>query len=342
LDASYAGPPSVFFETCSVFLGLAGLALAAFGLWRGRGRAPVLLVGLGIFLALGGHNPFYRQLLALGPLGFLRTPARWLFVSFWGLLLAAGSATRRLGGFPRALAAAAVFLELALWDRAFLRPQDAAPYLRPNPALTRMLAGDFRILTDPDLANPNKAMLYRAMNVNGYEAFYLAGFAEYAARSEGRAAADPSRSYLRRFDSPLMSRLGVAYFLSSSGELVPNPAALSLAYFTDASGMPLASPLRLSRERPERWRLGGKVPAQALRLVLAQPFYPGWRARLSGRPMELEKWDGFLQALELPESLRGRSLELGLDFVPRGWLLWAGLSIFSWAAWLGLLRGRLP
>ena len=30
-----------------------------------------------------------------------------------------------------------------------------------------------RFASGPEVANPNKAMLYRAMNVSGYEAFYL-------------------------------------------------------------------------------------------------------------------------------------------------------------------------
>lgn len=346
-DKTFAGPPSVFFESSGVYVGVLGMALAAAGLLKARSKASWLLMGLGVFLAAGAHNPLYHQILGWTPLGLLRTPARCLFLSFWGLLLAAGAGARwfdkrRLPRWLRLAALIAALIELLAWDRRFLRAEDARPYLKPSPALAGRIGGaPWRVLTDPELASPNKTLLYRAMNANGYEAFYLADFPEYAARSEGRAAVDASRSYLRRYDSPEMSRLGVRYFLSADGSLLTNAGAFPLAYFVDEKRKPLGPPPGLSIERPERWRVSGILPADARRLVLAQPFYPGWRAVLNGLSLPLEKWDGLLQAVNLPEGFRaGEGFELVLDFSPTGWPLWASFSLLSWLVWA--IRLRLP
>src|SRR5262249_45752508 len=152
------------------------------------------------------------------PFGLLRTPSRYLFLSLWGLLFAAGSGWHWLGKGSLAaktlqvLAVSVLLLELLSWDRKFLRAESAEPHLKVNPSLAAPIGGrPFRVWTEPELGNPNKTMLYRARNVNGYEAFYLESYAESAARSEGGPAADPSRTYLRRADSPQMKRLGVAY-----------------------------------------------------------------------------------------------------------------------------------
>ncbi|MBI3551213.1 MAG: hypothetical protein HY077_01740 [Elusimicrobia bacterium] len=345
LDGTYAGPPSVFFETAGVFVGILALALAGYALWNGR-RKSAALIALGMFLAAGGHNALYVALLD-GPLGWLRTPSRYSFLCLWGFLLAAAAGWMLLqarfkpAALLKAAAVAAAILELAAWDRRFLGAADSRPYLAPNAAVAARIAGrPWRVMTDPDLASPNKTMLYRAMNVNGYEAFYLSGYPEYAARSEGRAAADASRTYLRRYDSPEMNRLGVRYFLSAAGALKENSAALPLAYFVDDRGSPLASDATVSIESPEHWKIEGALPAKARAIVAGVPLYPGWTARLDGENATLERWDGWLAKAPVPAGGRpGRRLVLRLDFIPTGWPRLAALSALSWAAWL-LLGAR--
>lgn len=339
-DRTFAGPPSIFFETTGVYIGVIGLGLAGVGFWKGRFWPALALVGLGFFLALGGNNPFYGALLDYTPLGWLRTPSRYLFLPLWGLILAAGAGLRWLGRRGRArwkvLLLVLAVADLAFWARRSLKAEGSGLYLAVNEALAERIGGSpWRVLTDPDMASPNKAMLYRAMNVNGYEAFYLGGYPEYAARSEGRAAADPSRTYLRRHDSPEMSRLGVKYYIAPSGRIQENRGALPLAYFVDAAGSPLPAAVEVSIERPERWRIRGRVPAGARRLVASQPLYPGWRARLDGAPVPLETWDGLLQSVALP-SLGSRvgAFDLSLDFRPRFWLVGVLVSVLAWGCWL--------
>ena len=68
---------------------LIALLLAA-GLAGARAWRAAVLIGTGIFLALGWNNPLYRVMVA-GPAGLLRTPSRYLLLSLWGLVLAAGA-----------------------------------------------------------------------------------------------------------------------------------------------------------------------------------------------------------------------------------------------------------
>lgn len=260
--------------------------------------------------------------------------------------MAAGSGSKFLAKAPaaaKALILALILFELARWDARFLRAEDAAPYLAPKPSVALALGGlPVRVLTDPELANPNKTMLYRAMNVNGYDAFYLGSFPAYAARSEGAPAADASRSYLRRPDTPEMQRAGVGFYLGPKGELKEVKGALPLAYFLGPKGS-LRAGARVDIPRPEAWQVSGRAPSGAELLVLAQPHYPGWRAWLNGRTMPLKRWDGFWQSVDLREALPGGGdFKLDFRFEPIGWGFWGVLGAVSWLGWFWVLgRGAL-
>ncbi len=338
ISGTYDGYPSVFFETGGLYLGLAGILLALLGLWRARSWAAFVLLGAGLFLAAGGHNPLFRDALESSVLGYLRTPARYLLLCLLGAFIAAGSGVwllERRYPLLAGLALIALLLELGMWNVPFLRTEGSAPYLGVNANVAETVGGrPLRFMTDPELASPNKALLYRAMNINGYDAFYLGSFPLYAARSEGKPAADPSRSYLRRYDSPEMNRAGVAYFLGADGRLIENPKALPLAYFAGPRGVFRGEYPELRIPRPERWSVRGKVPEGADRVVLAQAFYPGWRAWLAGKKIPVKVEDGFLQSVSLPGGSEG-TVDLVLKFVPTGWPLWVLVSVLAWLFWLG-------
>ncbi len=110
----------------ALYPGVAALALAlAAGPPRGgaagaAGRWAWGLVAAGLFLALGGHNPVVRALMALPGADLLRLPVKlWLLVALGAALLCGRGFERAFGGGrrrPLALALAAVgSLLAALW-----------------------------------------------------------------------------------------------------------------------------------------------------------------------------------------------------------------------------------
>ncbi len=341
LNGGWRDAISVFYETCGGNVGPIALVLAAWGLVRGRRRlAAALLAAAGVLLAFGPRGPLSRAFLGFAVLSYLRTPSRWLFLSVWAAVLLAGtgwaawSGLRRRPG-ARLLAAVAGFLTLAFWDAGFLRPQDPAPFLAPRARVAEALGGrPIRVLTDPDLANPDKTELYRLRNVNGYEAFYPEGVPAWAARAQGAPAADASRVFVSRWPSPELARAGVAARLSPAG--VERAPAWALASFIDARGRRVFPDPHLFPESPERWRVTGAVPRGAAAVALSEPAYPGWRAYAQGRAAALVPWDGVFQAvpLSLPAGAR---LDLTLQFAPTGWAWLAAFTAAAWAWWLAAL-----
>ena len=334
---TFVGPPSVFFETFGLWIGAVGLAGAFFGL-RGAARKGALLAlaGAGLLLAAGARGPLGRAAL-WGPLAALRTPSRWLLLCLWALLLAAGGGLARARR-SRGLAAAAFLfaaLDLCLWGGHYLGAQSVMEYMKPSAMFSAKFAGaNRRLITDPELPNPNKTSLYHARNANGYEAFYLDGYPQYAARSEGRPAADASRTYLSTLGTPEMNRLSVQWKVSQRGlEETPHPEPL--AYFVDAGGHTREPFPFVSRAEPERWTARGNWPRGAVRLVVAQPAYPGWRAWLETNPVALGKWDGLLQSIERPAGIAdGASAAVQLRFAPTGWPWLLLTTLAAWVLWL--------
>ncbi|HOU12611.1 MAG TPA: hypothetical protein PKZ84_05805 [Anaerolineae bacterium] len=92
----YLWPPLL--PEAVAYIGLAGMALVAWGGWRALrqrdryGLALVLLGGVGVFLAVGGYNPLYLAAARLGAPGFahFRAPARFLALYVLAAALLAG------------------------------------------------------------------------------------------------------------------------------------------------------------------------------------------------------------------------------------------------------------
>ena len=105
-----------------------------------------------MFLALGWNNPLYR-LAAAGPAGLLRTPSRYLLISLWGLVMAAGAGARRFGGSLKpelkAFFLGAAFVQLLSWGSRFVKTESAARYLFVNPSLAQSCGR-------PALAHPDR------------------------------------------------------------------------------------------------------------------------------------------------------------------------------------------
>ena len=346
LSGDWLDATSVFYETCGGFVGLFVLALAAWGVVRGRRRVPALVLAvLGVLLAFGPRGPILRSMLSFAMLSYLRTPSRWLFLALWAAILLAGAGwahlhARRWPAGARLGALLAAFIPLAAWDAAFLRPQDSKSFLAPKHGIAERFGGrPLRVLTDPGLANPNKTILYRLRNVNGYEAFYPKSVPGWAAAAEGEPAADASRVYVSRWPSERLSRAGVAARLSADG--IEEGRSWPLATFLDEKGARLLPDPRVSLESPERWRILGFPPVGAVALAVAETSYPGWRAWVSGARAPLSIWDGIFLSVPVPDPFpRHAPFDLTLEFRPTFWPWLALLSAAAWACWLALLARR--
>ncbi|HBL18023.1 MAG: hypothetical protein A2X36_07590 [Elusimicrobia bacterium GWA2_69_24] len=360
LRESFRALPSEFFEEYALYLGAIPLALALASLAgktqadRHPGLPPVwfgwLLAGLGVFLAAGDHNPVLRALADSGVGSMSRTPARYALWTLWGLLLAAAAGwasvrTQLKAPAWRAALLVLTLLDLGMWASRFVYAEDLAPYLQPRGNLVAELSGrPIRFLSDPELANPDKAMLYRMMDVNGYDAYFLARYGAYAARSERGPAADPSRTYLRRADTPEMRSLGVSRVLSSGdlpGSATPiagnirlfaNPGALPLARVEEPGAAP--APAAAVMDGTDAWTLSGRVRSRASRLVLGVPYFPGWDAWVDGRRLAPELHDGLLQSVPLGGAAPGASFRARFLFRPTAWSLLCALTAAAWLAWL--------
>lgn len=332
---TFAGVPSEWFEEYALNLGIVPLVLAAMGAANAApARFGVGLAAVGAGLAMGRHAPWW-PLLKDSPLAALsRVPARWGLLTLWGFWLAAAFGWARLGArarLARGLTAVVILAEAGLGGTAFLRAEAAEPYLGVNRSVAEGLGGRLsRVLTAPDLPHANKSMLYRIMNVNGYEAFYPSRYAAYAARSEGRPAADPSRVYFSTPDSAGLKNLGVAAVL-------PGPAGAPFGAVAGAA--PLArwaggGFLSFDMPRPELWRAQGIGSGP---LVLAVPADPGWRAWLGGKPAAVNLHEGLgisIGAASGPAWARFR-------YEPLFWPWLCVAAVLSWAVWAALAREEL-
>lgn len=332
-------PVSVFYESCGVWLGCVclGLAVVAVALKKVR-SGPVLLLAAGALLALGANGPFGRLLSTPG-FSYLRTPSRWSFLALWGLWLLAGAGARAAAATParaRALAVLPllVLAELAVWDRTFLHEARSRRFVMTSSAASELGARPERAITDPNLANPNKAVVYRIRNANGYDAFYPGTAALWAAEAEGAPAADSSRLYVTRWKSEAASRAGITTRLSA-GAMETASGAWPLAAFLDDKGARLRPDPALAIERAGRWRVTGTPPPGTAALSFAETRWPGWRASSGGTAAALEPWGPAFQKLRLAPGTS--AIDVRFEFVPTAWFALAALTALAWAAWAALL-----
>ena len=358
LEIQYEGYPSEFFEMAGLYGGLVPLALSAWGLYFGRRRgALIALLALGLFLAFGGRNPMLKALLQLPGLGSLRVPARWVLLMIWGLWLAACAGCRDALARPEfrhlrpgllaAVIAVLTAADLTAWDAKFLYRDDATRYLVSSPMVQRLRVGGQRYATGPDVPNPNKGMLYRLPNVTGYEAFYLAGAATYAAGVQHQASADGSHTYIR--DPFAFKGAALRWYLDGKS-LTEVKDARALAYEQDGPDAAVETPdaEHWNVTLPQRSGTGPAIgdmrsgpvhpnppPVNGRRetgVILAQADYPGWKAWSGEREVPIARHDDFLQRISVDSDA-----PVHLRFDPGLWSACRWLSALAVAAAAALL-----
>lgn len=136
----------------------------------------------------------------------------------------------------------------------------------------------------------------------------------------------------------------VADLLEARRALVSDRAAPVRPVLEPADGTPASPPapgatgkVRVTRLDPERIEIDVEATGPGY-LVLADTWYPGWQARVDGRPTPIHPADLLFRAVAVPAGAsrvvfeyRPRSFALGLAFGAGAWLTLA-------AAWLVALR----
>lgn len=345
---TYQNLPSFFFETGIFYAGLGALALAAWGARGARWTTTAVFVGLaalGVGLALGVRNPLYTFVSEHTPLGMFRVPARFGLLVVWSVVLAAAWGLREFARrVPRrawrAAALAFVCVDLVATDRPYFYAQRPEAFIAPN-AEVLALGPDAAVAMGPKVAAPNKAMLYRQRGASGYEAYYLASAALYHGRSQRGPAADASKLYLTRGDTPEMRRLGIRRLIGEHPASFDDawPPAYLLPRDARARVPDAASPLgsaRVVASAPEGDRVRVDAPAgPPAALVFAAAAYPGWKAWVrtadGARAEDVVPFDGFLRSLDVPP---GQS-EVFTRYRPASFAWALAATLLSWAAFAG-------
>lgn len=265
-------------------------------------------------------------------------------------LLLAPAGRRRL--VPWLLVAVTADLVLA---HARSNPGLPLPRLYPETGAVRFLAEHPERLAAPGHAlRPNAAMVYGLYDVRGDDSLKLGHYQALYAAHLGPGHPTYFRP-VTRWGSPWLDRLGVRWVLTPPGSapLAPGwrrayagadatvyerPSPLPLVRFAEPA--PAGATLEVEARRPGRWQVRWATPAPA-RLVVAETWDAGWRARVDGEQAPVERHQGALMAVAVGPG----SGHLLLAYRPAGlgWgvaLSLAGLAVA--VASVALPRARRP
>lgn len=335
------------------------LALVPFGLRRERRAIAAGLLGAGavtlvydgpVARALATTTPIYwSRLLLLLPL-----PLSWLAASGLDRLVERAGARRRFAGALATALALLAAVQLIGEARGVHETSPADRLSSTTPLLERLRAepGVFRVLPLWTFLPANTATTFGLDDVRGYDALSPAGwrrrrdadlgaFADspgvvdtilpWALRRGGTGLDDWNVRYLildPRFRFPVSQMnagLGtdlVEVYAGPDGRILENRRAKARVRFESGGGV-----ARVEERTPTRWRLDVETPTAA-RLVVANPFFPGWRVRVDGRPVRLDAEAGDPIAFDVAP---GRH-EVELRYLPASFVAGVGVAAFGFAA----------
>lgn len=314
-------PPSVYFETATVFVGWGGLALAVVGLVlllrRRQWRWPVLAAG-SLMAALGKNGPVYPVLWRC--LASLRVPARFYLGIHVALAAAAARgwsvlSRRRAGGLALF---ALVVLELWGAGRPFLRLEDPGSRLSRTDLLAwfqEKLLGPTglsqgRVFTSQSVAGHNKSLLAGFPNLNGYEALVPSAPWREIAESQGGVVQPTTGLEVERPDAPPLSRLGLRYFVTAEATSLRWPVvwnAGALRVYENPDWGPLLTVaggelLTYYRRRAEKMTCRWRSDSPGSRAVWMETNDPGWRAWTRGGEVRIRDLNGVAQSVGWGET----------------------------------------
>lgn len=361
----------------AITVSLVGLGLAVLGAALAR-RDPALLFWAGatvVVVLLAFSNPLSRWVAATTDLYWSRCLLLMPLTLAPLSTAALDWVSRRLQrpalrlGLPLAAVVVAA-LELTVAARG-VHAVTPASWVDASTPLMQRLAADpaiFRILPLHTFLPPNAATAVGLDDVRGYDALAPAGwrrgrdsFGRFSATStvtdvlepwdlvRGGAALDfwnvkylllhPQLPYPA---SRLNRELGldvVEVYNGPDGRILENKGVLPRARFEDGT------PVEVVLCSPTRWELAVDAD-MAGRLTVANPYFPGWQARLDGKSVKLGAAPGEAIEIEVPPGrhtvvLRYRpgSLLLGLVLAGLGVVIVAA-SLGGWSLLVGYWRQR--
>lgn len=353
---------------------LALLVLVPFGIRRRRGLFWLAMTACAFLAAYDG--PVARALASATPIRWTRTlllvplPLAWLGAR--GLDRLRARARQRGHGRKASLVAwafvAACVAELLANARGVHDVNPPASFAPVTPMLRRLAADRdaYHVLPLHTFLPTNTATLYALDDLRGYDAVEPAGFVRergaigrfrststqtdaiepWDLRPGGRGLDEWSVKYLMlhpqfRFGAEtLNARLGLdleTVYDGPDGRLLRNRRALPRARLEMPDGA--ASPVRIVSRHAGAWRFEVEAP-HAGTFVLADPFFPGWRARVDGRAVEFaEKRVGSRMRLPLGP---GRH-EIALDYSPGSFRLGLIVAALSLVVLVSILwRPSIP
>jgi hypothetical protein len=344
------------------------LLLVPIGFWLHRRKRESLFWASTalFFLAVIYSNPISRALAAATPVFWTR------FLLFLPLPLAVlGSAgldslKERIASSGRSALAGAIatglvlaaILELLLAARHVHAIADPATLSPTTPLLARLRSDPevFRILPLHTFLPANSATDYGLDDVRGYDAIAPAGWRAARGAMGGFGDAPTQKDILEPWDLAPGGRAldfwNVKYLLlhpqfgfgpdtlnrrrgldleeiysGPDGRILRNRRVLPRARLN------VPGSLRLVERTPAKWRFEA-VPSKAGVLLVANPFFPGWRASVDGRRVNLAAPAGYPIAVALPA---GRH-EVELAYRPASFRIGLALALASAAAVLLLSR----
>lgn len=330
LEGIYTGPLDM--TQFYFYAGLLLAPLAALGL-RNRALRPagVLLVAIPVWYAWGHSGGLYLFLARLPGFSSIRAPVNIWFVPALGLaLLGAAGFAWLARKYPVKWLPGALLLfaacDLFYWNSAANRLLYArAPYDSMYggaarfsstvnlPPLTRFDAPErlwwFGPLTHPLAARAEVTYGYNPLALRFYSDYYTAmqSNRKLAANLNVSRVADvqrqaviPAADYLPRANFP--KRLVPVASAEESLRMLPAlyPAAAALVP-PAAAGIPqdAAATAAVIEHRPGYYRIRYRAASESL-LRVAVAWFPGWRARVEGRPVEVHRVDHALLGVAAP------------------------------------------
>jgi len=235
----------------------------------------------------------------------------------------------------------------------------------PETQVVRLLKQDqepFRVLLPDDVIGwqyrdrhpelyPERLTVHGIQTVRGYNPVIVKHYAEYINRMQGWPADQNVGGLLflpdpKRMNRPMLDALNVKYLLTYQDPpanfqlllrdeqglgMYKNLQALPRAYIA-RDGRPAPEPVKITRYETNRVLIQAELESPGT-LVLADVWYPGWRALVNGQERDVERYQLTFRAVPLEPGAH----EVAFVYAPASFRRGALLSAFSWILLLALV-----